>query len=131
MKYYIERSASILSAVLLTQTLYFKFSAAPESVYIFTALGLEPYGRIAIGILELTVSILLVFRKTSLIGGVLGIAVIIGALFAHFFIIGIVVQDDKGILFVIALVILMACSITVSLQKKRWKFLVKRIKGYS
>ena len=110
------------------QTLYYKFSAAPESVYIFTELGLEPFGRIGIGIVELVASILLVFRKTSMLGALLGIGVIAGAIFAHIFIIGIVVQNDKGVLFGLALVTFMACSITIYLQKDKLNLLIKSFK---
>ena len=47
--YYIERGTAIIAAIVLLQTLYFKFTAHPDSVYIFTTLGIEPYGRIGSG----------------------------------------------------------------------------------
>lgn len=122
MKNYIERTASIVAAILLLQTLYFKFTAAPESVFIFTKLGLEPYGRIGIGIVELFVAILLIFRRTSLIGGVLGIGVILGAIFSHLFVIGIEVQKDNGFLFGLAILVFALCLITVYSQKERIYF---------
>ena len=40
----------LVPAIILLQTLYFKFSAAPESVFIFEQLGLEPWGRIGLGV---------------------------------------------------------------------------------
>jgi hypothetical protein len=128
MKYYLERSTSILSAILMLQTLYYKFSAAPESIYIFTELGIEPFGRIGIGIVELVASILLVFRKTSIFGAILGIGVIAGAIFAHIFIIGIEVQNDKGVLFGLAFVIFVASSLTIYVQKDKFNLLIKRLK---
>ncbi len=79
----IERISSIVAALILLQTLYFKFTAAPESVYIFSELGLEPYGRIGTGILELLISLLLIVKRTSLVGGILGLGIITGALFSR------------------------------------------------
>jgi hypothetical protein len=122
MKNYVERTASIVAAILLAQTLYFKFTAAPESVFIFTKLGLEPYGRIGIGIVELFVAILLFIRRTSLIGAVLGIGVISGAIFSHLFVIGIEVQKDSGLLFGLAILVLILCLITVFSQKEKIGF---------
>ena len=88
-----ERISSIIAALILLQTLYFKFTAAPESVFIFTELGLEPYGRIGTGILELIIALLLVIKRTSLTGAILGLGVITGAIFSHIFVLGIEVQD--------------------------------------
>lgn len=119
MKYYIERGASILAAILFLQTLFYKFTAAPESVYIFTELGVEPYGRIGSGVIELIVSFLLLIRKTSLIGAIAGVFVISGAIFAHFFVLGIEVQDDGGKLFSLAIIVLILCLISIFLQKKK------------
>jgi len=128
MKKYLERTLSFVAAILLVQTLYFKFTAAPESVFIFTKLGLEPYGRIGIGIVELFVAILLIFRKTSLIGGVLGIGVILGAIFSHLFVIGIEVQNDNGFLFGLAILVFVLCLITVYFQKEKLYLLIKSFK---
>jgi len=89
MKYYIERISSIIAAIILLQTLYFKFSGAPESVYIFSQLGVEPYGRIGTGVLELIVAVLLIFKRTSLIGSIIGLGVISGAILSHLFVLGI------------------------------------------
>ena len=77
MNHYLERISSLAAAAILLQTLYFKFSAAPESVYIFSQLHLEPYGRIGIGILELFISLLLIFRRTSVWGSLFGLAVML------------------------------------------------------
>lgn len=119
MKYYIERVSSIIAAIILLQTLYFKFAGAPESIYIFTTLGIEPYGRIGTGILELLISVLLLFRKSSLIGAILGIGVISGAILSHIFILGIEVQNDGGLLFILALIVFILCLITIILQRDK------------
>lgn len=119
MKYYLERISSILAAVILLQTLYFKFSGAPESIYIFTELGIEPYGRIGTGVLELIISILLLWKRTSLIGAVLGIGIISGAILSHLFILGIEVQNDGGLLFGLALLVFFLLIITIIFQKDK------------
>ena len=128
MKYYLERITSILAAIILLQTLYFKFTGAPESIYIFTELGVEPYGRIGTGVLELIISVLLLFRKSSLIGAILGIGVILGAVLSHIFILGIEVQNDGGLLFGLALIVLILLLISVILQREKLMLLIKNIR---
>jgi hypothetical protein len=101
--------AAVVAAVILLQTLYFKFTAQPESVYIFSTLGIEPYGRIGSGVFELITSILLLLPKTRLYGSFLGIGVISGAMLSHLFILGIEVQNDGGTLFLLALIVFFSC----------------------
>ena len=124
-----ERISSIIAALILLQTLYFKFTAAPESVFIFTELGLEPYGRIGTGILELIIALLLVIKRTSLTGAILGLGVITGAIFSHIFVLGIEVQDDGGLLFGLALLVFVLCLVTIFLQKEKLLNLVHRFKN--
>ncbi len=124
----IERISSIVAALILLQTLYFKFTAAPESVYIFSELGLEPYGRIGTGILELLISLLLIVKRTSLVGGILGLGIITGALFSHIFVLGIEVQNDGGLLFGLALLVFVLCLVTVFMQKEKLLNLFQRFK---
>ncbi|MGI9532052.1 DoxX family protein [Lutimonas sp.] len=113
----IERISSVLAALILLQTLFFKFTAAPESVYIFEQLGAEPYGRIGTGVIELIVAGLLLFKRTSLLGGILSMGVISGAIFSHIFVLGIEVQEDGGLLFGLALLVFVFSFITVWTQK--------------
>ena len=80
----INGTLRIVPALILLQTLFFKFSAAPESVYIFEQLGLEPWGRIGLGVIELIVAILILVPKTTWLGALLGIGIMLGALFSHF-----------------------------------------------
>jgi uncharacterized membrane protein YphA (DoxX/SURF4 family) len=104
-------SLRILAAIILLQTLFFKFSAAEESVYIFSTLGMEPWGRIGSGVIELIASILLLIPRTTAIGAVLGVGVMSGALFFHLTRLGIVVKDDHGQLFIYALLVFFSCAI--------------------
>ena len=102
--------ARILSAVILLQTLFFKFTAAPESVYIFSSIGLEPWGRVGIGVLELVAATLILIPVTTVFGSLLAIGLMTGALFFHLTKLGISVQNDGGQLFFYALVVLI-CSV--------------------
>ncbi len=92
-------------AVILVQTLFFKFSGAPESVYIFKAVGQEPWGRYGSGVVELIAAILLFVPALVPVGAGLALGVITGAIFFHLTKLGIVVQDDGGLLFGLALVV--------------------------
>jgi uncharacterized membrane protein YphA (DoxX/SURF4 family) len=100
-----------LAAIILLQTLFFKFSAAEESVYIFSTLGMEPWGRIGSGVIELIASILLLIPRTTAIGALLGLGVMSGAIFFHLTRLGIVVKDDHGQLFIYALLVFFSCAI--------------------
>ncbi|MCB0373823.1 MAG: DoxX family protein [Muricauda sp.] len=103
----------VVPAVILLQTLFYKFSAAPESVYIFETLGLEPYGRIGLGIVELITAILILVPRTTWLGGMLGVGIMAGALFSHLTQLGVVVQNDGGTLFTLALVTFAFCAVLV------------------
>jgi len=102
----------IIAAVILVQTLYFKFSAAPESVYIFTKVGLEPWGRIGSGVVELIAAILLFVPGMTWLGAGLALGVIGGAIMSHLTLLGIEVQGDHGLLFGLAVVVAL-CSATL------------------
>ncbi len=99
----------IVASVILLQTLYFKFSGAEESIYIFTALGIEPYGRIGSAIAELIVAILILIPRTSWIGAIGGCGIMSGAILSHLFVLGLVVKDDGGLLFSLAVITLLCC----------------------
>lgn len=101
----------LLASVILLQTLYFKFTAALESVYIFRSLGIEPYGRIGSGIAELIVVILILIPKTTWLGALGGSGVMIGAILSHLFVLGIEVQSDGGLLFFLAVITFLCCLI--------------------
>jgi uncharacterized membrane protein YphA (DoxX/SURF4 family) len=108
----------VVVAVILLQTLFFKFTGAPESVYIFSRLGLEPWGRIGSGIVELIAAVLLLVPATVTIGAVLALGVISGAIVSHLTKLGIEVMDDGGLLFFLALVVF-AGSLGILLLRRR------------
>ena len=109
----------LVAVVILLQTLYFKFTGATESVYIFTTLGIEPFGRIGSGIVELIASILILIPRTTLLGALLGFGTMVGALFSHLLILGIEVQNDGGTLFILALITLICCGLLVFINKNK------------
>lgn len=116
----------IVAALIMLQTLYFKFTGAPESVYIFSALGLEPYGRIGSGIAELIASILLLIPSTAVFGALLGVGIMGGAIVSHLFKLGIEVQNDGGQLFVYALIVLICCSLLLFFNRIQLLNFIKR-----
>jgi uncharacterized membrane protein YphA (DoxX/SURF4 family) len=115
----IQIIARVLAALIMLQTLYFKFTAQPESVYIFSTLGLEPFGRIGSGIAELIASILLLIPAISWIGAILGVGVMAGAIVSHLTILGVEVQNDGGQLFIMALVTFFCCLFVIYYQREK------------
>jgi putative oxidoreductase len=102
----------ILGALIMAQTLYFKFTAAEESVEIFTKIGMEPWGRIGIGVMELIASILLIVPSAVWLGALIAAGLMSGAVFFHITIIGFSVMNDGGYLFFLALAVLI-CSLII------------------
>ena len=107
----------LAAAGILLQTLFFKFTAAPESVYIFTKVGLEPWGRIGSGVVELIAALLILSPRLTWLGSVLAIGVMAGAIVSHLTVLGIEVQGDKGLLFALAVVVLVAAAINLFLHR--------------
>ena len=98
----------LVAAIIMLQTLFFKFTAAPESVYIFDKVGLGAPGRIGSGIAELIASLLILFPKTSVYGSVLAVGVMAGAIASHLTVLGIEVMGDHGQLFIYAVLVTIA-----------------------
>jgi hypothetical protein len=104
----------LVVAGILLQTLFFKFAGADESVYIFTVLGAEPYGRIGSGVVELIASALILWPPTVALGALLAVGVMSGAIVSHLAVLGIAIMGDGGLLFALAIIVL-ACSSAVLL----------------
>jgi putative oxidoreductase len=111
----------VVAAVILLQTLWFKFSAHPESVALFTKLGVEPWGRIFSGVVELIAGVLLIIRPTAIFGAFIAIGLMIGAIASHFLVIGIESAGDGGQLFILAFIELFASMAIVVLYRKDLK----------
>jgi putative oxidoreductase len=113
----------LLVAAILAQTLFFKFSAAPESVYIFSRLGAEPWGRIGSGVAELVAVVLLLVPSTVASGALLSLGVISGAILSHLTVLGISVVDadgssDGGLLFALALVVALGSLAILAIRRR-------------
>lgn len=108
----------VAAAIILLQTLYFKFSAAPESVYIFSTLGMEPWGRIGSGVAELVAALALLTIRWSWLGAALAIGIMVGAIGAHLTVLGIVVQEDGGTLFILAMSVLLLATFVLVRSRK-------------
>ena len=109
----------LIPAIIFIQTLFFKFTGAPEPIYIFETLGMEPVGRYGTGIVELISAILLLIPRTSGIGAAIGLGTMVGAIFSHLTVLGIEVMDDGGTLFILGLVSLICCAIVLWQERKQ------------
>ena len=119
----------LIAAIILLQTLFFKFTASEESVYIFSTLGIEPWGRIASGIVELIAALLILFPKTTAFGAVLAAGVMSGAIFSHLFTpLGINVKGDGGLLFFYAVLVLLSSSSLLWIYKHQIQNLLSKRK---
>lgn len=109
----------IIAAAILIQTLFFKFSGHPESVELFTKLGVEPWGRIGTGIIELITGILLLVPPTAFVGAFMGIGLMAGAILSHLTVLGIESKGDGGQLFTLAIIELVLCIVIAILYKQQ------------
>lgn len=117
----------IIIAIILFQTLRFKFTAHPDSIYIFETVGLEPIGRIGIGVLELIAGILLLIPKTIWAGVLLTLGLIGGAILMHLTLLGIEVNNDGGILFITAVITFILSVIVLYLYRKEIPIIGKKL----
>lgn len=117
----------LLAAVIMLQTLFFKFSASEESVYIFTTIGMEPWGRIGTGVMELVAAILILVPRTIAVGALLAIGLMSGALFFHFTRLGIEVKGDGGQLFIYALVVFISSAILLVAYQSQIRSLLNSV----
>ncbi len=120
----------LVASIILLQTLFFKFSGAAVSIYIFSEIGIEPWGRIATGILELIAAFLLLIPRTTVLGALLGLGLMSGAIFFHIVKLGIIVQNDSGKLFILALLVFISCLILVIIYRKQLQLEMKNILAY-
>ncbi len=107
----------LIAALIMLQTLYFKFSGSEESVYIFTMVKMEPWGRFMVGAFELIASILILIPSTVWIGAILTIGIMLGAIVMHLTLLGIEVMDDGGYLFMLSVVVFI-CGVILLLKER-------------
>ncbi len=121
----------IIVAIILLQTLFFKFTGAAESVYIFSTLGAEPWGRIGSGIVELIASILILTPRTVALGAFLSLGVISGAILSHLTRLGIALTavGDRGELFALAVIVFIGSAAILYLRRRQFPILGPRLFG--
>ena len=113
MKIFVKWLMRIIPAFIMLQTLFYKFSGSQESVYIFSKLDVEPWGRILSGVLELFAGITLLVPKTTVYGALLGSFIMTGAIASHLFVLGYEVMGDGGQLFWYAVITFICCVILI------------------
>ena len=119
--------ARVAAAVILLQTLFFKFTGAPESIYIFETLGIESFGRIGSGIIELIAGVLLLINRTKVWGALIALVTMACAILSHLLILGVDVNGDGGGLFAMALVVFFSALTILFYTKKNYHFLMPLI----
>ena len=139
----LQKTQSIVSwalqvgvALILLQTLFFKFTGAAESKYIFSRLGLEPWGRIGSGVVELIACVLLLHPRTVTLGAILSMGVISGAIMSHVTKLGIVVVNsdgtrDGGLLFVLAVLVFVGSAVILILRREQIPLIGPRLVAHA
>lgn len=126
---YFPLALRLIAAAILGQTLFFKFTGAEESVWIFQQLGAEPWGRLGSGVAELICVVLLLIPRTAWLGALGGLGVISGAIVSHLFLLGIEVKGDGGLLFYLAVVVFVCCTVTLWLRRAEMLAFFRRFLG--
>jgi hypothetical protein len=119
-------TAQLTVAGILLQTKFFKFTGAEESVYIFTTLGrfvhvagVEPWGRIGSGVIELIAGLMLLVPGTALLGAGLAMGVMAGSIASHVLVLGFEVKGDGGLLFALALTAFVGSVVVLVLRRSQ------------
>lgn len=128
-KKYLSHLLALTAAIIMLQTLYFKFTAHPDSVYIFSTLHIEPFGRIGTGLAEVAASLLLLLPATRIWGALLSLGIMLGAILAHLLFLGIDVQGDGGKLFILALIVLLCASVLLWFDRALLRSYLLRLKA--
>lgn len=121
--------ARIVAAVIMLQTLFFKFSGAEESIYIFETVGMEPWGRYMVGVGELFAAILILIPRTVWMGAIVTIGLMLGAISMHLLFLGIEVSGDGGLLFIYACAVLVCGLYALYRDKEGLIVFLQKIKN--
>ncbi len=116
----------LTAAIIMLQTLFFKFTGNEESVYIFSTLGMEPWGRIGTAVFELIASILILWPGTIAFGALLALGLMSGAIFFHVTKLGIEIKDDGGLLFIYALIVLICSAILLFVYRGQIRNIISK-----
>ncbi|MFK7959268.1 MAG: DoxX family protein [Phycisphaerales bacterium] len=107
----------LTAAAILGQTLFFKFTGAPEAVYIFETLGAEPFGRFFTGGMEAIAVLLLLIPRLSAAGAALTLGLMSGAIASHLGPLGIEVMEDGGALFAMSLLVAASAAGVLAIRR--------------
>jgi hypothetical protein len=124
MKHKISFTIRLLVAIILLQSLYFKFGGHEQATHIFSTLGVEPWGRFLLGGIEFVLAIAILFPITKSIANNLTGLLMIGAIGAHLFTpLGIVVrwdgQNDGGQLFIMGVIVIILYVVEIGIERSR------------
>ncbi len=115
----VSLACCLIAASIMIETLFFKFTAAPESVYIFKRMGTEPWMRWVQGLWELAASIGLLIPRLRWAGGILTTGAMAAAILSHTTWLGYSIEGDHGLLFGMALVTF-TCGLIVTLLHRHY-----------
>jgi putative oxidoreductase len=118
----------VVAAIIMLQTLFFKFTGHPESVGLFTELGVEPWGRIGTGVIELAASILILIPSTTFVGASLAVGLMSGAIGAHLTVLG-VSYGGNPLLFIYAVIVLIASLVLLYFDRDKIRSLVRKYRS--
>ena len=121
--------AQAVAALILGQSLFFKFSGAQEAVNLFTQLGVEPWGRLSLGVVELLVVVMLLVPRLAALGGVATVGIMLGAMFSHLTVLGIEINGDGGALFAMALIALAAGACVTWIRRSELAQTARSVSG--
>ena len=119
----------LMVAGILLQTLFFKFTGAEESVYIFSTLGAEPWGRIGSGVIELVAALLLLLPTAAPFGALLTMGLMAGAIGSHLTVLGIEVRGDGGLLFALAVTAFAGSAIVLLIRRAQVPLLARLLEA--
>ena len=119
----------LLVAGILLQTLFFKFTGAEESVYIFSTLGVEPWGRIGSGVVELIAAVLLLVPATAPFGAMLTMGLMAGAIGSHLTVLGIEIRGDGGLLFALAVIAFAGSAVVLLIRRAQVPLLARLLEA--
>ena len=119
----------LLVAGILLQTLFFKFTGAEESVYIFSTLGAEPWGRVGSGVIELVAALLLLLPTAAPFGALLTMGLMAGAIVSHLTVLGIEVRGDGGLLFALAVTAFAGSAIVLLIRRAQVPMLARLLEA--
>ena len=106
----------LVVVVILGQTLFYKFTDAPETAELFAQLGMGAFGYKLIGLLELIACILLLIPASVATGALLGWGLMTGAIIAHVTEIGF--EGELGVLGAMAITAWLCCMVIMYLNRR-------------